>query len=166
LQEGLTVTRRPFEVSPADLESDLGAFVDITFADLQSSFLVIPKGDSFVEYPRFRAAYETLKRRTKAFRDFSADVVWDAVEEDSLVFVVVRTILGMTPPELAELGCRRAASHGSGFQTVACIDGRGFGIRRRDMENLLLQLGGKVFTLNTLDALVEHTEIHKFVTKL
>jgi hypothetical protein len=66
---------------------------------------------------------------------------------------------------LAELGRRRAASHGSGFQTVACIDGRGFGIRRRDMENLLLQLEGKVFTLNTLDALVEHTEIHKFVTK-
>jgi hypothetical protein len=66
---------------------------------------------------------------------------------------------------LAELGRRRAASHDSGFQTVACIDGRGFGIRRRDMENLLLQLGGKVFTLNTLDALVEHTEIHKFVTK-
>lgn len=52
-----------------------------------------------------------------------------------------------------------------GFQTVGCIDGRGFGIRRRDMENLLLQFEGKVFTLNTLDSLVEHTEIHKFVTK-
>jgi hypothetical protein len=38
-------------------------------------------------------------------------------------------------------------------------------VRRRDMENLLFQLEGKIFTLNTLDALVEHTDIHKFVTK-
>lgn len=347
------MTRRPFEVSPTELEADLDVFVDVTFADLQSSFLVMPKGDSFVEYPRFREAYETLKRHTGAFRDFSADVVWGTVEEDSLAFVVVRTILGMTPPELAELaateqgssvtqgaartidkrcrtdkdyvsrlspsrsaktlkrmrdmvevacgyitegapagaddtvhrlnkldtaegleslrfvadhdapypallyerylgrpyafhrdsnselvgeamegavearlhnagvsarktkraekvpgfdqapdfiipdefapeivieakitnddgtardkvtrvlylaelGRRRAASHGAGFQTVACIDGRGFGIRRQDMKNMLRQLEGKVFTLNTLDSLVEHTEIRKFATK-
>jgi hypothetical protein len=46
-----------------------------------------------------------------------------------------------------------------GFQVVACIDGRGFGQRRQDMRDMLLATRGKVFTLATLDRLVESTEI-------
>ena len=52
-----------------------------------------------------------------------------------------------------------------GFEVVACIDGRGFGVRREDMRKLLLRTEGKVFTLSTLDQLVEHTRLRDFLPR-
>jgi hypothetical protein len=95
--------RRPFEVSPEELADNIDAFVDVTFADIQSTFLFVPRGSSFVEYPRFREGYEVLKRATSAFRDFAPDPVWAAMREDAMAFVVVRTILGFKPGDLAQL---------------------------------------------------------------
>ena len=43
------------------------------------------------------------------------------------------------------------------FEVVACIAGRGFGVRREDMKKLLLSTQGKVFTLQNMSHLVEHT---------
>jgi hypothetical protein len=60
--------RRAYEADPEELQAHLDDFVVAVFADLTSSFLVMPKGPSFVEYPRFREAYEVLKRRTGGFR--------------------------------------------------------------------------------------------------
>ncbi|MHB8490468.1 MAG: hypothetical protein ACYDC4_15000 [Candidatus Dormibacteria bacterium] len=77
--------------------------MDEVFADLTSSFLVMPKGNLFVDYPEFSAAYECLKRNTAAFSSLTLDSLWAAVLENSLCVLVVRTILGMTPPEWAEL---------------------------------------------------------------
>jgi hypothetical protein len=37
------------------------------------------------------------------------------------------------------------------FEVIACISGRGFGVRREDMKKLLLATRGKVFTFKTLD---------------
>jgi len=51
------------------------------------------------------------------------------------------------------------------FEVVACIAGRGFGVRREDMKKLLLATQGKVFTLRTLDSLVAHTRLREFRTK-
>lgn len=48
------------------------------------------------------------------------------------------------------------------FQLVACVDGRGFGVRKRDMSQMLLATKGKVFTATTLGALVEHTDLVKW----
>lgn len=100
--------RRPFEVSREELLGDLDAFVDATYADLESSFLVMPKGKNFVEYTRFRDAYEVLKRHTAAFAEFTPAKVLEAMREDALTFVVLRAILGMTPPEWAELAAAGA----------------------------------------------------------
>jgi len=47
----------------------------------------------------------------------------------------------------------------------ACIAGRGFGVRREDMKKMLLATRGKVFTLKTLDRLVEYSDLRKFRTK-
>jgi hypothetical protein len=47
--------RRAYEADPEELQAHLDDFVVAVFADLTSSFLVMPKGPSFVEYPRFRA---------------------------------------------------------------------------------------------------------------
>lgn len=95
--------RQPFEVSPEELAADIDAFVNAAFVDIQSTFLFVPKGPSFLEYPRFREGYEALKRATVAFHDFTPDSVWDAMREDAMAFVVVRTILGFKPGELAQL---------------------------------------------------------------
>jgi hypothetical protein len=48
------------------------------------------------------------------------------------------------------------------FEVIACIGGRGFGVRREDMKKLLLATRGKVFTLRTLQDLVENTHIKEF----
>lgn len=64
---------------------------------------------------------------------------------------------------LAEISRERVARGQAGFQVVACIDGRGFGIRREDMRRLLIKVEGKVFTLRTLDQLVDRTRLSNFV---
>ena len=51
------------------------------------------------------------------------------------------------------------------YQVVACIDGRGFRVRVEDMRQMLLALGGKVFTTATLAHLVEHTDLRGFATQ-
>lgn len=49
--------------------------------------------------------------------------------------------------------------------SISCIDGRGFGVRREDMRRMLLKTEGKVFTLKSLDQLVEHTLLRDFLPK-
>lgn len=56
--------RYPFEVSYAEIESDVDAFIDAVFDTLQSPFLLLPRGPGFVTYPEFQQAYEVLKRHT------------------------------------------------------------------------------------------------------
>lgn len=94
---------RPFELDAAQLERQLDEMVDATFADLESQFLVMPKGDGFIEYADFQTAYEVLKRHTGAFGKLNETTVWAALAEDALAFVVLRTVLGMSPPEWADL---------------------------------------------------------------
>ena len=48
------------------------------------------------------------------------------------------------------------------FEVVACIAGRGFGVRREDMKKLFLSTRGKVFTLRNMCQLVEHTRLAEF----
>ena len=48
------------------------------------------------------------------------------------------------------------------FEVVACIAGRGFGVRREDMKKLLLATDGKVFTWKTLDKLVACTNLSRY----
>jgi len=65
---------------------------------------------------------------------------------------------------LAELGQKREQQGKEGFEVIACIDGRGF-VRESDMRKLLLATRGKVFTLKTLDRMVEHTRLREFRTR-
>ena len=48
------------------------------------------------------------------------------------------------------------------FEVVACIAGRGFGVRREDMKKLLLATRGKVFTLQNMHQLVKNTRLNEF----
>ena len=94
--------KRPFESNESILEKDIEKFVDVTFNDLQSQFLIIPRGNNFLEFHRFRDAYELLKSHTRTFRKMDEASIWAACCEDSLVFPVLRTILGFSPPEWAD----------------------------------------------------------------
>ncbi len=55
------------------------------------------------KYTDFRDAYEILKRSSNGFEDFSQNGVNNALEENCRVFGVLRSILGMTAPEWAEM---------------------------------------------------------------
>lgn len=67
---------------------------------------------------------------------------------------------------LGELSVGGAAGGKQKYQVIACIAGRGFGVRREDMKKMLLATRGKVFTLKTLDQLVEYSNLRKFKTKV
>lgn len=59
----------------------------------------------------------------------------------------------------------RTAAQGPTYQVVACIAGRGFKQRKQDMRKLIEATRGKVFTLQTLSRMVEHTQLKNFKTK-
>ena len=63
---------------------------------------------------------------------------------------------------LASLSTRDQPLDQPAFDVVACIAGRGFGVRREDMRKLLLATRGKVFTLQNMRQLVEHTRLREF----
>jgi len=94
---------RPFQLSSEELRARLDEMVKLTFGDLQSQFLVLPRGDHYVEFHDFQDAFETLKRHTGAFEEVTDVTLLDALVSDALAFVVLRTILGFSPPEWAEL---------------------------------------------------------------
>ena len=99
-------TRYPFEALPSEIERDEESFISAIFDSLQSSFLLLPRGPGFVTYTEFQQAYEVLKRCTSGFTALDQTTTMDALEEDALAFVVLRTMLGFTPPELAYLASR------------------------------------------------------------
>jgi hypothetical protein len=63
---------------------------------------------------------------------------------------------------LAELSRGSGKNGQPGYEVIACIGGRGFGVRREDMKKMLVATQGKVFTVNTLDRLVECTRLKEF----
>ena len=75
--------------------------VDEVFGELTSSFLEMPKGEGFIDYPTFEKGYQTLKRRTDSFAALTAQNVLTAVREIPITFIVFRCILGFSPPEWA-----------------------------------------------------------------
>ncbi len=66
---------------------------------------------------------------------------------------------------LASMRDERIRAGQAGFQVLACIDGRGFAVRREDMRRMLVRTDGKVFTLATLDQMVKHTQLRDFLPK-
>lgn len=146
------VPLRPFELDdPQGIQAHLEELVDATFADIQSQFLVLPKGSSFVEYRDFESAYEVLKRSTRAFEEFATAHVWEALREDALSLLVLRTILGMTPPEWAALA--RAEKGSDVDQGYA----RGIDVRCREERDFIraLQRPRQDLALDRIEALVE-----------
>lgn len=97
----------PFEVPFEQVQANLDTYVDGVFGALQSEFLTMPKGQGFIEYPVFEQGYEALKHATGGFRDLSPDPVIETVYRVPVSLVVLRAMLGFTPPEWAYVATQR-----------------------------------------------------------
>ena len=59
----------------------------------------MPKGAGFVEYPVFERGYEALKAETGGFSKLDPDKVFPVIISEPISIVILRTMLGFTPPE-------------------------------------------------------------------
>lgn len=66
---------------------------------------------------------------------------------------------------LGQLSLAGAAGGQPKYEVIACIAGRGFGVRREDMRKMLFATRGKVFTLKTLSRLIDCSALKAFQTK-
>ncbi len=105
------MAKSPFETPFDEIVRDPDQYVDAVFSCLESEFLVMPKGAGFVEYPVFERGYEALKAATSGFVEFTPDKVYPVTVSQPIVFVVLRTMLGFTPPEWAYLTTQRTSVH-------------------------------------------------------
>jgi hypothetical protein len=97
----------PFEAPFDEVEANLDQFVTAVFSCLASEFLVMPKGIGFIDYPVFEKGYEALKQVTSAFEDFTQESILRVAFDVPISIIVIRTMLGFTPPEWAYLATQR-----------------------------------------------------------
>lgn len=93
------MTTYPFEAPFSEIIKEPGQYVDAVFSCLESEFLVLPKGPGFVEYPVFERGYEALKVASKGFSQPEPEHIYPMTISEPISFVVLRSMLGFTPPE-------------------------------------------------------------------
>jgi hypothetical protein len=103
----MQTTKYPFEASFEEIKATPEAFAASVFACLESDFLQMPKGLGFVEYPVFERGYETLKQATKGFADLSTERILQVAFSEPICVIVLRAMLGFTPPEWAYIASQR-----------------------------------------------------------
>lgn len=89
----------PFNTDFTVIVSDPDPYIDSVFSCLESEFMVMPKGDGFVDYPCFEDGYEALKSITQGFSVFNPEEIYPVALEEPISIIVLRTMLGFTPPE-------------------------------------------------------------------
>ena len=97
----------PFEADLPEILSNPDDFVEAVFSSLESEFLLLPKGPGFIDYPTFEAAYEALKKVTVNFSQLPRDQIMDLASSTPLCILIIRSILGFTPPEWAYVAEQR-----------------------------------------------------------
>jgi len=91
----------PFEADFSEIVAAPEPFISAVFFSLASEFLTMPKGEGFVDYATFEAGYESLKKATGGFVALPRAEVLKTVIEAPITLVVLRAMLGFTPPEWA-----------------------------------------------------------------
>ena len=100
----------PFEVPFGDIMAAPDPFVDAVFSSLASEFLILPKGDGFVEYADFVSGYEELKKTTASFTNLQPETLVPLVARLPICLIVLRAMLGFTPPEWAYVTAQRTGT--------------------------------------------------------
>jgi hypothetical protein len=91
----------PFEATERELAEQTEVYVKAVCKLLESEFLVLPRGDGFIDYATFDKGYEALKRTTRGFVTFDCERISDVAIDVPISLVVLRSMLGFTPPEWA-----------------------------------------------------------------
>lgn len=91
----------PFEATLGEIEASPEPFVASVISSLASEFLKLPKGEGFVEYAAFENGYEAIKKVTKGFSILPRPAMLRTVLEVPITFVILRSMLGFSPPEWA-----------------------------------------------------------------
>jgi len=97
----------PFEVPFPLIEANPDVYISAVFSCLESEFLVLPKGNGFIDYAVFERGYESLKRVTSGFQNIDPVSIIKAVFQNPMIIIVLRTMLGFTPPEWAYITTQR-----------------------------------------------------------
>lgn len=97
-----------FDADFSDPNLNVEPFIDEVFGELKSGFLALPRGEGFVTYSTFEAGYQALKRATVGFTSLDAESVAATVYETPIAFIVLRSILGFTPSEWADVTTERS----------------------------------------------------------
>lgn len=92
-----------FEASFDHLQSHVDEYVERVFQALESDFLVMPRGEGFIAFDDFVKGYEAIHVATEGFKRLDADKLFDAVCRVPIGLVVLRTILGLSPPEWSDV---------------------------------------------------------------
>lgn len=100
----------PFEAEPEEILRDPEIYVDSVFSCLESEFFIMPKGEGFVEYPIFERGYEALKSVTEGFSEFDPDKIYPMMILEPILIVVLRAMLGFTPPEWGYVTTQRTGA--------------------------------------------------------
>ena len=97
----------PFEVALDEILRKPDHYVDAVFSCLESEFLTMPKGTGFVDYTLFERGYEALKSATSGFSELTPEKMFPVAVAEPIVIIVLRTMLGFTPPEWGYLATQR-----------------------------------------------------------
>lgn len=97
----------PFEADFSEIAATPEPFITAVFSSLASEFLTMPKGEGFVNFAVFEAGYEALKMATGGFSVMQPAQVLSAVKETPICLIVLRSMLGFTPPEWAYLAAQK-----------------------------------------------------------
>ena len=97
----------PFEADFNEIVATPEPFITAVFSSLASEFLTMPKGEGFVNYAVFEAGYEALKMATNNFSLIQPAQVLPVVRETPICLIVLRSMLGFTPPEWAYLAAQK-----------------------------------------------------------
>jgi hypothetical protein len=97
----------PFEASEQELQAHSDEYVKAVFNLLESEFLILPRGPGFVDYQTFDRSYEALKKATEGFTKVSFEIIHPVTLAVPMSIVVLRSMLGFTPPEWAYVSAQR-----------------------------------------------------------
>lgn len=93
--------RFSFQVDRMDIGDNLELLVAALMGSLQSHYLDMPRGVDFVEYSSFQTGYECLRQSTGNFTRMDAAAILECVFDHPMALIVLRTMLGFSPPEWA-----------------------------------------------------------------
>jgi hypothetical protein len=107
---------------------------------LQSFFIQMPRGTAFCERADFDRGYEVFREETREGADLSGAAVLRAIVREPRAWIVLRSIIGLSPGEAAWVAIEEAAGQGK-LISVKQQDARDLDAAARRGERLVFDRG-------------------------